>query len=175
MEKTQEIIKHLLDLYGDKENTDEDILNWCEKNMERYNAWKDAFTNYDLFDVFRAIDEYWRFTSNKTKPTVAKLLAMLNTNKSEQVKKEEPKQRYICPESEWIQRDIKAGKNTDCLLSHYRRAIDYITKNKLPEFIGWSEYSKIEPEQRYLLALRNGLFDGFDETLRQIKEFNIDC
>ena len=83
MEKAQEIIKHIFELYLDDEPTDDDILVWCEKNMERYRAYEEAFKDYDTIDVLKAIDEYWRYTSNKTKPTVAKLLTMLNTNKAE--------------------------------------------------------------------------------------------
>lgn len=174
MEKTQEILKHLFDLYRDKEHSEESILNWCAKNLERYKAYESAFNNYDMLDVFKAIDEYWRYCNNKTIPTVAKLLAMLNTNKAETEKKQELRERYFSPEVDYMWRDIEIGRNLDCCLSHYRRTCSYIHKKILPELIGWHEWSKLQPDEWYALSLRNGLYNDFDALLRQIKECNID-
>ena len=177
MEKAQEIIKHIFDLYTDKEQSEEDIINWCEKNMERYNAYQLAFESYDMLDVFRAIDNYWRYTSNKTKPTVAKLLAMLSTEK--EVKKEQRYEstggKYFNIENQYMQRDKALGINQEYFLADYRRAVNYILNDLLREKIGNFEYSKLskddkveELSEKYALAMRNGLFNDFDNILVEV-------
>ena len=47
--KTQEILKHLFDLYHEKVWDEKDIINWCHKNPERYNAYQKAFKNICIF------------------------------------------------------------------------------------------------------------------------------
>lgn len=183
MEKTQEILKHIFDLYSDNEQSEEDIINWCEKNVERYNAYQLAFESYDILDVFRAIDNYWRYTSNKTKPTVAKLLAMLSTEK--EVKKERRCEstggKYFNIENQYMQRDKALGINQEYFLADYRRAVNYILNDLLREKIGNFEYSKLskddkvdELSEKYALAMRNGLFNEFDDVLKMLnpKDFN---
>jgi hypothetical protein len=162
-------------LYQDTEPTDQEIIRWCEKNMERYCAYKEAFQNYDTVDVFKAIDEYWRYTSNKTKPTVAKILTMLNTNKAEKQSKVEENVRYICIEEKLFHQDKELGRNTNCWFPHYKKAVDYILNKLLPSVVGMEEYSRLNDEdfplsrgRKYKLALENGLFDKFDEILQQI-------
>ena len=177
MEKTQEILKHIFDLYSENEQTEKDIINWCEKNVERYNAYQLAFEDYDMLDVFRAIDNYWRYTSNKTKPTVAKLLAMLSTEK--EVKKEHhyetSEAKYFNIENQYMQRDKALGINQEYFLADYRRAVNYILTDMLREKIGVTEYNKLskddkvdELSEKYALAMRNGLFNNFDDILRDL-------
>jgi hypothetical protein len=175
MEKAQEIIKHIFELYLDDEPTDDDVLVWCEKNMERYRAYEDAFKDYDTVDVLKAIDEYWRYTSNKTKPTVAKLLTMLNTNKAEKKQNIEVGVKYFCIERDIFKKDIELGRNTNCFYPHYVRAVDYILDKLLPATIGMQEFLRIKDEdlsiergKKYKLALENGLFNKFDEILQQV-------
>jgi hypothetical protein len=183
MEKTQEILKHIFELYQENEPADEDVIRWCEKNIERYKAWEEAFIEYDMLDVFRAIDIYWRYTSDKTKPTVAKLLAMLSTEK--EVKKERRCEstggKYFNIENQYMQRDKALGINQEYFLADYRRAVDYILNDLLREKIGNFEYSKLskddkvdELSEKYALAMRNGLFNEFDDVLRMLnpKDFN---
>lgn len=176
MEKAQEIIKHIFELYDNNEPTNEDIEIWCGKNYERYLAWKEAFENYDTVDVLKAIDEYWRYSSNKTKPTVAKLLTMLNTNKAEkQSRSEVDKGRYFSIEEELYHRDIEFKRNTNCFFPLYRRAVEYILERLLPSVIGMDEFKRLESDdyalsrgRKYRLALENGLFDKFDDILQQV-------
>ncbi len=177
MKKTQEILKHLFDLYEENENSKESIIRWCEKNMERYHMWEEAFAEYDMVDVFTALDNYWRFQNNKTKPTVAKILAMLNTNK--EVEKEKPLDiadvKYFNIESNLMSRDLNLGRNKEYFLNDYRRAVNYILVDRLKELIGYDEYKKLsnqdktkEITNKYNLALRNGLFNEFDDILSRV-------
>lgn len=176
MQKTIEIIKHLNDLYTDVEFTYEMAQTWCLKNEERFKAWKEAFDKYDTTDVLKAIDEYWRYSSNKTKPKVSQLLAMLNTNKAEKQNKEElNKGRYFSIEEELYHRDIELKRNTNCFFPLYRRAVEYILEKLLPSVIGMEEFNRIKSDdlskvrgRKYKLALENGLFDKFDDILQQV-------
>ncbi len=80
MRKELEIIKHVIELYtGD--TTDAAMANYELKNSEQVKMYAAAFKEYDLSDVLKAIDDYWNFKNSKTKPTVAQILAVLNSNK----------------------------------------------------------------------------------------------
>jgi hypothetical protein len=75
----------------------------------------------------------------------------------------------------FMQRDIELGRNVDCLLTDYSRAVDYIMNEKLLEIIGGFEFGKIrhDYQTRYTLAKNNGLFGDFDAVLRAVKERRI--
>ena len=174
MQKTIEIIKHLNDLYTDVEFTYEMAQTWCLKNEERFKAWKEAFDKYDTTDVLKAIDEYWRYSSNKTKPKVSQLLAMLNTNKAEKQTKTEEKAKYFCIEEDLFHRDIELNRNTNCYYTHYKKAVEYILNKLLPSTIGMEEFKRLDCDdytitrgKQYKIALENGLFNKFDEILQQ--------
>ena len=179
MEKAYEILKHIEELYSKENVTDEIIRKQLDKNPEVVNAWREAFELYDLTDVFKAIDEFWRYANNKSKPRVAQLLSMLNTTKEVEKAKPQEKQpsvRFFCIESDLMRRDIELGKNTDCLLSDYRRAVNYILTDRLIETLGSYEYNKLsnddktkERSDKYRIAMQNGLFNDFDDILRGMK------
>lgn len=177
MEKTQEILKHIFNLYDENEPTDEDVINWCEKNMERYKAWEESFRDYDINDVCKAINIYWRRSNDRTKPKVARILALLETEKD--VKKIQHHQstgeRYFNIEHQYMQRDKALGINKEYFLADYSRTVNYILNDLLREKIGNYEYSKLskddkvaELSEKYELAMRNGLFNDFDEILKQL-------
>lgn len=177
MEKTLEILKHLNDLYTEHEMTEQEAYTYAQKNKERYSAWEDAFKDYDLPDVFKAIDEYWRFQSNKTKPTVAKILAMLNTAKDIEKLKEDTdeKFRYFNIESELSVRDRELNRNQDYYYPDYKRAVEWILSDGLIELMGATEYKKLskkdkaeERGDKYAIAMKNELFDKFDDILRKV-------
>lgn len=168
MEKTQEILKHLFDLYNETEYTEEQIINWCAKNTERYNAWQDAFAEYDLTDVFQAIDDYWRYNSNKTKPTVAKILATLTTNKAKRtIDDGQPSVKYFNPAVEFMQRDINLGKCKHTIKA-YDRAVDYIINELLLDEVPMQEHGKMDFSTKCANAKNKGLFANFDDILEQL-------
>lgn len=79
MEKHLEIFKHVEELYKD-DVTDEEILNYAEKNSAKMEMWKQAFEGYLLRDVLDAIDIYFAKKNNRTPPRIAQIKAVLNTN-----------------------------------------------------------------------------------------------
>lgn len=179
MEKAYEILKHIEDLYSKYDVTDNSVINSMKKKPEVVNAWREAFEPYDLNDVFKVIDEFWRYTNNRTRPKVAQLLSMLNTDKDvEKTKKQEKNEsvRYSCIESELMSRDIALKRNSEFLLNDYRRAVDYILNNSLVNLIGEQEFRKLsnkdktkERSDKYKIAMDNGLFNQFDDVLKFVK------
>lgn len=168
MEKTQEILKHMFDLYNDTEYSEDEILHWCEKNMERYRAWEEAFKEFDTIDVFDAIDHYWRYNSNKTKPTVAKILAILATNKAKRIEQTSGEPAVVCfdPASRYMQRDINLGK-CKCTLGKYNKAVKLIIR-RLEDCVPIAELQKMDFAQKWQNVENKGLNADFDEVLEKV-------
>ncbi|MBQ8482288.1 MAG: hypothetical protein IJ532_07120 [Alphaproteobacteria bacterium] len=166
MEKTQEILKHLFDLYNDAQWSEKDILNWCQKNTERYSAWEKAFKYIELETVFYAIDNYWRYKSNKTQPTIAKLLAMIATGEAHKAK--QPKiVRYYNPANDFMAMDIKLGRCKH-IISDYQRAVEYIINDMLCREMPASEWAKLDYSDKVKQAQEKGLFNELDEVLEKL-------
>ena len=166
MENTQKILKHLFDLYNDTECSETDILNWCKKNTERFNAWEKAFKDIELETVFHAIDNYWRYKSNKTQPTIAKLLAMIETKDNN---KPQPFKiiQYYNPANDFMMRDIALG-HCKHLMRDYQRAVEYIIDDLLCREMPVSEWAKLDYSDKVKQAQEKGLFNEFDEVLEMI-------
>ena len=165
MDKAQQILFHLDELYAE-EAKEEKILRACEINPAKYGAWRDAFDEYDLSDVLFAIDEFWQYKSNKTRPNVAQIRAILNAKKAEKVKKAEataPVKELPTPENLMAQ-DISTG---DCRnnLYVYREAFDICLNQFLPEVIPADVAEHAFYPRNVQLAVENGVFGRFDEAM----------
>lgn len=180
-EKTRIIIKKVAELYsfGNERKTAEEVtqINY-EKLLDKEPEWEQAFDKYDTDDVVQAINNYWRYKSDKTRPSVAQLLALLQTEKDVTPKKEikTDSMRYFSIENDLMARDVELKRNSEFILSDYRRAVDYILNESLVNLIGEQELRKIlnddkvkERSERYKIAMQNGLFNDFDRTLRSLK------
>lgn len=168
MEKTQEILKHLFDLYNETEWAEKDVIDWCNKNTERYKAWKKAFEHSELEEVFYAIDNYWCYKSNKTQPTIAKLLAMISASKFKS-KKQQPIVKYYNPANDFMVRDIELGRCKH-LISDYNRAVEYIINDLLCKEMPVSEWAKLDYSGKVFQAQEKGLFNQFDDVLEMVCE-----
>ena len=169
MQKAQEILKHIDELYLVKVDLQK-IEKIPETNPTQYQAWVEAFEEYDLSDVLFAIDEFWQYKSNKTRPNVAQIRAILNAKKAEKVKKAETqavKAELPTPES-LMQDDIKAG-NCRNNLYVYREAYELVTQDWLAEMIPADEYNFAITHwpRNVQLAVNNGLFGRFSEAMLQ--------
>ena len=180
-EKTRLIIKKVAELYsfGSEKKTAEEVtqVNY-EKLLDKELEWEQAFDNYEADDVIQAINNYWRYKSDKSRPSVAQILAILQTEKEVKPKTNtnHDSVRFFCIEGDLMARDKELGRNSQFLISDYRRAVNYILTDKLIETIGCFEYDKLsnddktkERSDKYKMALENGLFDDFDEILRGMK------
>lgn len=169
MEKALEILKHIEELYA----ADPDIAKvekMASKNPERVGMWEQAFKDYDLTDVFLTIDKYWEFKSNKSRPSVAQLKAMLNAREIERHGDYKvTNEHYINPANDLMQRDISLG-NCHHIFPDYNEAVNYILNELLPQEMPVSEWSKMEYSERYNQAMKKGLFNRFDDILTQVSQ-----
>lgn len=172
MEKAQEILYHIDELYTQKPS-EEAVLRHCEENPTRYQAWVDAFKDYDLSDVLEAIDSFWEYKNSKSKPNVAQIKAILNAHKTEKadLASNDPEMNYFAPAELLMSRDIELKRNRHSL-TVYKLAVDYITQDLLLEMIPNSEWRKMDFSQRVALAKKKGLFNRFDEALVYVCKLN---
>lgn len=165
MEKTQEILKHLFDLYHEKVWDEKDIINWCHKNPKRYDAYQKAFQNIEQEVAIHAIDNYWRYQSNKSMPTLAKLLAIIFKDGKKDQKKEA--KRYYNLASDYMTRDIALNRCKH-LIGDYNRAVNYIIEDLLSKEMPISEWVKLDYSQKIEQAQKKELFNHFDEILEML-------
>lgn len=180
-EKTRLIIKKVAELYsfGSEKKTAEEVtqINY-EKLLDKEQEWEQAFDKYDTDDVIQAINNYWRYKSDKTRPSVSQILSFLQTEKEVKPKSEHKTDsvRYFCIENDLMARDIELKRNSEFILSDYRRAVDYILNESLVNLIGEQEFRKLSSDEKvkersdkYRIAMQNGLFNDFDRTLKMLK------
>lgn len=165
MEKTQEILKHLFDLYHEKVWDEKDIINWCHKNPKRYDAYQKAFKNIEQEVATHAIDNYWRYQSNKSMPTIAKLLAIIFKDGKKDQKQEA--KRYYNLASDYMTRDIALNRCKH-LIGDYNRAVNYIIEDLLSKEMPISEWVKLDYSQKIEQAQKKELFNHFDEILEML-------
>lgn len=180
MADTREIIKKIADLYsfGTEKKTSEEVAQQnFAKLMEKEKEWEKAFSDYETDDVILAINNFWRFKSDKTRPNVSQLLSLLQTEHD--VKKKTQKKvdnnRYFNIEFDLMNRDVKNKRNQNYFLPDYRRAVKFILNDLLIEKIGASSFQKLssdnkvwEVSEKYKIAMKNGLFNDFDEVLKRV-------
>lgn len=167
MEKAQEILFHLDELYTENPS-EEKVIRQCEENPVRYQAWVDAFKDYDLSDVLMAIDEYWEFKNSKTKPSVAQIKAKLNARNVEKVKDVSTSADIAKGDFAWerMNADIEAGSCRNNLYV-YRDAERIVLNDWLAREIPASVWCKMSYASKLEQATEKGLLGNFDEALRQ--------
>lgn len=172
MEKAQEILFHIDELYTQKPSEDA-VLRHCEENPTRYQAWVDAFKDYDLSDVLEAIDNFWEYKNSKSKPNVAQIKAILNAHKTEKSSSasDTPEVKYFAPAESLLARDIELKRNRH-LLAVYKLAVNYIIQDMLLEHIPLNEWRKMDFSERVSQARKKGLFNHFDEVLVYVCKAN---
>jgi hypothetical protein len=165
MEKAQEILFHIDELYTENPSEDK-IRQMAENNPTRYQAWVDAFKDYDLPDVLTAIDNFWEFKSSKTKPNVAQIKAILTSHKAEKLRQaaaSAPKKELPTPENLMAQ-DVAVGCCRNNLYV-YREAFDICLNQFLPEVIPADVAEHAFYPRNVQLAVENGVFGRFDEAM----------
>ena len=161
MDKAFEILKHINNLYvGD--TSDEQMREFMAKNLEKFNAWREAFEPFDLDDVLMMVDKFWTEKSNKTAPRVAQLLAMLNNDK--EVKKhfkveEKPEEKATWetfwnsdPAMGYYLKDLEEKKDVHALI-FYRWALRDIMVEMVETL---PNSSKMSQSEKIKIIRRNG-------------------
>ena len=170
MEKALEILKHIEGLYVEQPNFNK-FEKMAQNNPERVDAWAEAFKNYDLLDVLKAVDEYWRYKDSSRRPNVQKIEAMLNTQpeavKTNNIQSNTPAEKHIDYAGMFMARDIKLGINRH-LLPIYQRAVSYITQDMLLQRISSQEWHQLDWSGRCSRAMQEGLFNELENVLIMI-------
>lgn len=179
--KTRDIMRKIAELYsfGTSKQSVEEVteINY-EKLLSKEAEWEKAFDEYDTHEVIEAIENFWAYSSDKSRPSVAQLKSLLNAKKIKKAtKKEDEMPKNICIESEFMSQDIKLGRHLDRNITHYRRAVDYILYRKLKDILGEETPKNIDDAKdrtiKFSKAKELGLFSDFDYILENIN--NIDC
>lgn len=105
MADTQQILHHIAELYAKpraNQEFDLAVAEMEEKMSARFDEYDKAFHDRLTADVVKAVDDYWRFKSDKNRPTLAQLLAMENSDTTKKERSdvamssdESMKKRYI--------------------------------------------------------------------------------
>lgn len=173
MENTKKIIRKIAELYsnGTEKKSSEEVAELkYEQLMERASEWKAAFDKYDVDDVINAINTFWRYKSDKSRPSVSQILSMLQSDKvSQKTSANCNICRAINIEQELFNRDRKAGRAIH-ILPTYKRAVDIVMNDF--NNIHANECAMIEEKdnsvkryKQYKLAVEYGFFDNFSQTL----------
>ena len=168
--KAQEIIFHIQELYTENPS-EEKVIRQCQENPVRYQAWVDAFKDYDLSDVLQAIDEYWEFKSSKTKPSVAQIKAKLNARNVEKLHEVPENTQASKGDFAWerMNADIEAGSCRNNLYV-YRDAERIMLNEWLVEYFPIAVLRKMSYASKLEQAKEKGLIGNFDEALRQASQ-----
>ena len=79
LSKELEILRLIEELYhGD--TTEQEMMDFAEKNQTKIQAWRDAFAEYPLYEVTKAINHFYTKKSSKTRPNIAQITAILSAN-----------------------------------------------------------------------------------------------
>lgn len=176
MEKAQEILFHIDELYTENPS-EEKIIRACQENPVRYQAWVDAFKDYDLSDILQAIDEYWEFKNSKTKPNVAQIKAKLNARNTEKIAETLSPAELSKGDFAWerMNADIEAGSCRNNLYV-YTDAVRIVLNEWMAEYMPVDVIHSMGYASKMQKANELNLFADFDEALRQAaqKRFNRD-
>lgn len=131
LSKELEILKQIEELYhGDI--TENEFLQACKGQEKKIEAWREAFEEYPLYEVSKAINHFYVKKSSKTRPNIAQLMAILQetnaTKELEEIKTEKVELPF------WLkyqQQDRETG-DMSWLVPHYQIVGRLIEQNYFP-------------------------------------------
>lgn len=131
LEKEYEILKQIEELYSG-DISDDDFLKKCEGKEVRLKAWREAFKEYPLYEVKKAIDFYYTKKSSKTRPNIAQITAILSANGVDKEQEPERVEPYQCDlDVRYMHEDVENG-NCHHNLYYYTRALNMIRRYEYP-------------------------------------------
>lgn len=131
LSKELEILRLIEELYhGD--TTEQEMMDFAEKNQTKIQAWREAFAEYPLYEVTKAINHFYTKKSSKTRPNIAQITAILSANGVD--KEPEPKsvETYQSDlDIRYMHEDVESG---DCHhnLYYYTAALRKIRNGDIP-------------------------------------------
>lgn len=132
LEKEYEILKQIEELYSG-DISDDDFLKKCEGKEVRLKAWKEAFNEYPLYEIQKAINVYYTKKSSTTRPNIAQIKAILSANNAHcEQPKEETKEVYEPDyDIKYFDEDVNNG-NCHHNRYYYTEALEMIRKHEYP-------------------------------------------
>lgn len=180
-EKSRRIIKKVAELYsfGNERKTVEEVtqINY-EKLLDKEADWDKAFEEYEVDDVLQAVDNFWRFKSDKNRPSVAQILSFLNTEKEVKKiphKEEEQRVKYYNIETMYFNRDKELGI-LKYNMNIYKRAVDRIMHDMMDEWCRENNFKfndkddAVAYHKKFQKATELGYFNEFDAILENIAQ-----
>lgn len=180
-EKSRRIIKKVAELYsfGNERKTVEEVtqINY-EKLLDKEADWDKAFEEYEVDDVLKAVDNFWRYKSDKNRPSVAQILSFLNTEKEVKKiphKEESVEGKYYNIETMYFNRDRELGK-LKYNINAYKRAVDRIMKDMMDEWCRENSFKfddkdpAVAYHRKFQKATELGYFNEFDAILENIAQ-----
>jgi len=83
MADTKKVLRHIAELYAKpraNQDIEDAIVEMEEKMSARFADYDKAFADKMTVDLIKAIDDYWRFKNDKTRPTLAQIISMENAD-----------------------------------------------------------------------------------------------
>ena len=117
LSKELEILRTIEELYSG-DISEEEFIKLCKGKETKVQAWKEAFQDYDLYDITKAINHYYVKKSSKTRPNIAQITAILQENNA---RKEEAYEHFVVEPSLGIQYQMqdKADGNMHWFVTDY--------------------------------------------------------
>lgn len=130
LSKELQILKQIEELYGG-DIDDEKFLELCKGKESKLSAWKEAFKDYPLFEITRAINHFYVKKSSKTRPNISQITAILQENNATIESK--PSVEVSKPDLDraYMHEDVEAG-NCHYNLYYYTAALIKIRNNEYP-------------------------------------------
>ena len=129
-------------------------------------VWTEILEGYSQVDILEALKAYRKNVPYDRAPNPATFKGFLQG--IEKTGTENGKaQNYVSPADQRMRADIESG-NCHHLIGVYQMAVEYVLTDKLIELVGANEWRKMDYQAKYETAMKNGLFDGFDATLRAV-------
>ena len=83
MTDTTAVLHHIAELYAKPrkdQSFDDAVLEYEEKLQHRFEDYDKAFAEELTSNIVKAVDDFWRYKSDKTRPTIAQIMAMVNSD-----------------------------------------------------------------------------------------------
>ena len=129
-EKAQRVLEELIELYGMKDEAGE-YSKSAKTMLENADEYEQAFAPYLLDDILKVIRKYWKYHSDKQRPSLKQILALLEVSEAEKRDMEVVDIiKPVCPIKEW-QEDFDTVLRQACM--------DRITYNPY-----WSEQDVVK-------------------------------
>lgn len=127
-------------------------------------AWQEILEGFSHDDILRALKEYRKEVEYNTPPSIANFKKFLSNCPNETIPTTVIGEKMTDYATAFMQRDIKLNRCRH-LLPTYQAAVRYIAEDMLSREMPTSEWRKLSFAERCEKAMKQGLFNQFDDVL----------